>query len=350
LLGAALRQPKLVGLAVAGLLLSLVLELMHVRAYLAPASGSFCSIGAHLDCTSVALSRWSVVLGLPLPIWGTLAFLAIGVAAWLGSAWVVPLALAAALGSVGLLAIELVAVGALCLLCEAVHALGIALAILAWRARASLTPLRDRDQAALVLLPPLGLMLALLLFLPPYFRTVVYRAELPFPEGVTPDGAPWIGAREPQLTVDEYTDYTCPHCRAATGWTLKRLAARPTEIRIVRRQLPLARCHAEQKGSCERVRLAYCAGEEHRFWQMDRWLFSHGEDKKLDHAAAAREIGLDPAKLGSCLERPETYARAERESDNSAKRRFIGAPGYLANGKRVTSEIVDRYLAQGHAD
>ena len=320
-------------------MLSLVLELLHVRAYGAPGASSFCSVGPHLDCTTVALSHWSVLFGLPLPLWGALGFLALGVAAWLGSAWLIPLALGSALASLALLGLELTQIGALCLVCEAVHALTFALALLSWRARGELTPLANRDQAALVLFPPLGLMLGLLLFLPPYFRTIGWKGDLPFPDGVTADGAPWIGARDPKLTLEEYTDYLCPHCRAASEWTLHRLAARPSEIRIVRRQLPLSRCYADHPLSCERVRLAYCAGEQGRFWQMDRWLFAHGEARKLD-----------PEKLAACVARPETYARAESESTTSAKHRFQGTPAYVANGKRVTSNVADRYMELGHAE
>jgi len=323
---------------------------VHVRAYSAPGASSFCSVGAQIDCTTVALSHWSVLFGLPLPLWGALGFLALGVAAWLGSAWLVPLALGSAVASLGLLGLELTEIGALCLLCEAVHAVAFTLAFLAWRVRRDLTPLTDRDQAALVLMPPLGLMLGLLLFLPPYFRSVVWQGELPLPEGVTADGAPWIGARNPTLTLEEYTDYSCPHCQAATAWTLHRLAARPTEIRIVRRQLPAARCDADHPHSCERVRLAYCAGEQGRFWQMDRWLFAHGQDRKLDHGAAARDVGLAKEKLATCLERPETYARAEHESEKSAKHRFIGTPTYVVNGRRVPSEVADRDLERGRAE
>ena len=222
------------GLALGGLLLSALLEWLHVKAYGAPGASSFCTVGKRLDCTAVALASSSVVLGLPLPIWGILGFSALGVAAWLGSAWLVPLAFGAALASVALLGVELFDVGALCFLCEAVHAVAFALAVVAWRARRTLAPLADRERAALVLLPPLGGMIALLIFLPPYFRTVTFRGELPFADGVTPEGEPWIGAKNPKLTLEEYTDYRCPHCRTASSWTLHRLAAHPNDIRIVR--------------------------------------------------------------------------------------------------------------------
>jgi len=327
-----------------------VLELLHVRAYTSPGALGFCSLGAKLDCAAVALSHWSVLFGVPVPLLGVLGFSALATAAWLGSAWLVPLALAGAALSVALLGVELGSIHALCLLCEAVHGVSIALAIVAVRQRRELAPLGERDHATLVLLPPLGVLVALVLFLPPYFRTVVWKGDLPFASGVTADGAPWIGAREPKLTLEEYTDYLCPHCRAATAWTLKRLAARPSDIRIVRRQFPLARCSATQHGSCERLRFAYCGGQVGRFWQMDRWLFAHGDELKLDHAQAARDLGLDAGRLASCVERPETYARAERESDLAAKRRFVGTPTYVVNGKRIPPETADRYLERGRQD
>ncbi|HEY6079198.1 MAG TPA: vitamin K epoxide reductase family protein, partial [Polyangiaceae bacterium] len=87
--------------AVLGLLLSLWLELVHYRAYTSPSAVSFCSVGAKLDCASVALSRYSVLLGVPLPLWGALGFASLATAAWLRSRWLLPLAALATLASLG---------------------------------------------------------------------------------------------------------------------------------------------------------------------------------------------------------------------------------------------------------
>ena len=349
MLGAALKRGLLLGLAVCGLLLSLVLEHLHVKAYAAPTAASFCTLGSRLDCTSVALSRYSVFLGLPVPLWGALGFLAIATAAFQRSWWLLPLTAAAAVGSVALLAVELFAVGALCLLCEGVHVVALAAFVVAWQGRRALLP-RSRDDAALVFLPALGLMLGLVFFVPKYWGDFGWKGELPFPEGVTEDGGHWIGAREPKLTLDEYTDYVCPHCRAATASTLRRLAARPNDIRVVRRQFPLARCHANQKGSCVQLRMANCAAEQQRFWQMDRWLFAHGEELRPSPAAAARDVKIDPVRFASCVERPDSYERAERESKAASKRRLLGTPTYMVGGKRITPEKADEFLQRGRPD
>ena len=86
-----------VAVALFGLVLSLGLELVHYRAYMMPSAASFCSVGAAFDCASVALSRYSVLLGVPAPLWGVAGFLAMLAAAWLRSRWLLPLSLLATL-------------------------------------------------------------------------------------------------------------------------------------------------------------------------------------------------------------------------------------------------------------
>lgn len=54
------------------LLVSGVLQALHVRTYLDPGATSFCAVSGTLDCDAVTLSRFSVFLGVPLPAWGAL--------------------------------------------------------------------------------------------------------------------------------------------------------------------------------------------------------------------------------------------------------------------------------------
>jgi uncharacterized membrane protein len=338
------RTPFLV-LAALGLALSLGLELLHVRAYRQPTAEAFCAVGGTLDCTSVALSRYSVFLGVPVPLWGALGFLAILLAALRRSRWLLPLSAAAAVASLALLAVELVAIGALCLLCEAVHLVSFVLAALAWRERARFaSSYGNREDLALIFAPSVGLAAALHLFVPKYWVVFGWKGDVPFAYGKTPEGHPWLGAESPKVTVHEFTDYQCPHCRVASARTIKRLAENPS-LRLVRRQFPRVRCRAGSDNLCQGVRIAYCAEEQGRFWQADRWLFEHaGEQARLDLAHAAGDIGLDFAKLRSCVTRSDIYERAVAESELAKKKRFPGTPYYVVGDRRGAEKDVGKLI------
>ena len=345
-----MNKTLFVVVAALGFVLSLVLEALHARAYLAPTASSFCAVGEHLDCTTVALSRYSVILGVPVPLWGAAGFLAILGAAQRNARWLLVLSGVAALASLALLVVELVAIGALCLLCEAVHAVSFVLFALAWRARASLSPgFVNRGDLVTVFAPPAAVLLALALFVPRYWGVFGWKGDLPFPQGKTTDGYPWIGATSPTITVHEFTDYRCPHCKAAASRNLMRLTKHPNELRIVRRQFPRMRCPKRANFGCVLIRMAYCAEEQGRFWQADRWLFEHGASAvHVDPDELARDVGLDVGKLRTCLERDDLAVRAAAEAQVGLDRHFSATPVLVVNDRVVPETELDALIAAAH--
>lgn len=341
------RWPAVI-VAALGLLLCLGLELVHYRAYAAPSASSFCSVGAKLDCVSVALSRYSVLLGVPMPLWGAAGFLALLGAAWLRSRWLLPLAALATLASLVLLGIELVAIGAVCFLCEGVHLASVALLVLAWRQRtAAADTYASRDSLLLVFAPSAGLMVALLLFQQPYWGAFGWQGDLPFAEGKTEEGYPWIGAEQPSLVVHEFTDYACPHCKVATAHLLRQVAAHPKKLRIVRRQYARMSCPPGVPVACELARVAYCAQEQGKFWQTDRWLFENTMPRRrLDVSAVARDVGLDEKQLRACVVRDDIYRRADADSKAASKKRIVGTPYYTVGNKAQSLEQVMKQIGE----
>jgi uncharacterized membrane protein len=339
------RRPFLL-LGALGLALSLVLEVLHARAYLLPTASSFCAIGARLDCASVALSRFSVVLSVPVPLWGALGFIAILVAAYRRSRWLVPLTAAGALVSLALLVVEVALIGALCLLCEAVHVVCFALFALAWRKRSSLSSsFKNQDDLVAIFAPPLGVFVALALFVPRYWGIFGWKGDVPFAQGKTPEGYPWLGATEPTLVIHEFTDYACPHCRIASARTLKRLADHPKSLRVVRRQYPGGLCYVGRETICVAVRAAYCAEEQGKFWQTDRWLFEHPEEgTRRDLPVLAAEVGLNLEKLRACMVRDDTYARVAAHAELAMRKRFPGTPYYLVGDRRMPEQGLAKLL------
>lgn len=323
------------------------LELIHYRAYAAPASDSFCALGERLDCRSVALSKYAVLLCVPLPVWGLAGFVAIFIAAWQRSRWTLPLALVATGAGVVLSAVSAWGIGAWCWVCEATHLVSLALLLCAWRGRATFqVPLASRESAAISFLPALGLVVAAFFFLPRYWAVFTWRSALPFAHGKTEDGHPWIGAEQPTLTLQEFVDYSCPHCKAASSRSLARVAEHPNSLRIVRRNYPLTLCQVRTEKHCLPLRIALCADEQDKFWQADRWLFEHSQGgQEPDVADAARDLGLDAERLSSCVKSDGAFDRAIAEWKQAKKLRIPGTPYYLKDDRIISatsaSQLID---------
>ena len=183
-----------------------------------------------------------------------------------------------------------------------------------------------------------GLLLAARLFVPPYWAVFTWKSELPFAHGRTEAGDPWIGAEQPRLTLEEFVDYSCPHCKVASARSLQRLMAHPTELRIVRRHYPRTLCHPPSETRCLPLRIAVCADEQDRFWQADRWLFEHAEGgRELDVQQAARDLELDGARLATCVTSDATFERASSEWKRAKKAHVPGTPYYLNERRLITA-------------
>jgi len=336
-----------VALSAIGFGLSLLLEWMHVRAYLAPNAASFCSAGDHIDCTSVALSPQSVLFGLPLPLWGALGFAVIGASAWRRSAWSLPLAAAGAVASLALLAVEIFSIGAICLLCEGVHLVSLVVFGLTWRERRQLSGSFTDRADWLSFLVPTALVAVMLMFaVPHYWGAFGWKGEVPYPQGKTAEGHPWLGAEQPKITLEEFIDYRCLHCRAAASRTLRRLSEHPNELRIVRRQFPRQRCPAHPSFACLSLRMAYCAQEQGKFWRADRWLFEHVPAVgRLKPSDMARDLQLDSGKLEACVQRQDIVDRAVTEAAWALSQKLTSTPTFMIEGKQIGEAELERLLA-----
>jgi len=321
-------------LAVGGLCTSAVLEWVHVGTYLNVTADSFCSIGAALDCQSVALSRLAVLFGIPMPVWGFVGFLAMLVAALRRSMLLFPMTIFATLASVGLLVEELVHVGSVCLLCEVVHGLCLALLIVAFRQRCPTTKFNP-DDAFAVLAFPAALLIVARVLVPPYWVFVLWTSGPPAPIGVTEDGHPWIGAENPTVVVEEWVDYNCPHCAIGANRMRMRLVQNTDTLRVVRRHQPRMRCMITNRASCGPLRAALCAEKQDKFWEMDSWLFAHAPGRGLtEFQDAYDEVGLDGPTFEACLYSDEILARAREMAKEATIKKILDTPTYFIEGKR----------------
>jgi protein-disulfide isomerase len=346
-------------LAAVGLALALVLARQHAQAHAGVAS--FCAINDYVNCDRVATSRFSVVLGLPVAVWGALGYglaLALALAGlrsgrrsagWPAGLLFVVAALATA-AAVALAIVSEVAIGALCLLCAASWLTSLALLAAAWRAsrpagpgaaiRGDLTVLRERPlhAAALVLAGLAGVGLVAAAY-PRYWEHARKAPAAAAPPAAT--GAAPVSSGP--LVVVEFSDYECPFCARSHEETKALLANRP-DVTLVRRHFPLdSECNAAVKRpmhpeACELARAAICAEEQGKLTPMDDALFRNQQAKRPVEEVA-RAVGLDLAAFRRCLASPATDARLRSDIEAGVRVGLTATPTYVVGGRPYAGRL-----------
>jgi uncharacterized membrane protein len=360
------------GVCLAGLGVAIYLTVLHAQVHLDPNHQSFCAISEKVNCDTVAESEYSIFLGLPNAVWGIVGYalmtlLALwGLTRWrLSPSWPAGLLLALSTFSVGV-SIVLAVVGelvirSLCIMCAASWAASLGLFVLALAKAWPVGPVSSlrQDLAALASRPKLfaGLVLAgaaalaaLWLAYPRYWelKGPIGPGGLAF--GKDEQGLPWIGAKEPRLTVVEFSDYQCPHCAKAHR-EMRLALERFKDLRLVHRNYPLdMACNPSIKrpfheAACERARVAVCAGEQDKFWEMSDYLFLGQRRHNLSGLALAERIGLDLNRFRACLADARTAAHVSRDLAEGRRVGVWGTPWFQVGNAQFAGHVPPERLA-----
>ena len=357
-----------------GLLVSGYLSLSHYRVFTDITHQSFCAISNTLNCDTVSTSAWSVLLGVPLAVWGILAY---GVFLWLfllfethadenNKPGLVLFLLAAGfcIYSLILAAISTFLIKSYCIMCMALYAVNFGLLITAY--------IRIRGQGFRAFIPRLktetgiifkhrggiaglgtlsAIALILIFFFPAYWNFDAAACLGPLPKGVTEDGHPYIGAKNPRLTIEEFTDYQCFQCKKMQFILRRLMAAHPDRFRIVHRHFPMDHevnpllKEPFHKGSGLMAMLAIYAGDKGRFWEMNDALFrldlSKGEFKIAD---LLQEAGLDTTTPAAEIFTQEIWMRLREDIKTGLEHEITATPGYVIDGKSYTGQIPPEIL------
>jgi protein-disulfide isomerase/uncharacterized membrane protein len=362
------RWSVMLVLALAGVAVAGELTALHVRVHLDPEYRSFCAINSTVNCDTVAQSEYSVLFGVPVSVWGLLGFLAMAAAAVPGALGrrafggaMLALTGIGALWCAVMAVISVVAIESVCLLCMATYAIGgvlLGMAILEAR-RGGLTKAVADDLRWFLGRPGLsgGLavaggagLVALLALYPAYWRTAASSGPGGLATG-TEGGHPWIGARDPVLTIVEYSDYQCPHCQRGHQELRALVAQHPDKVRLVHRNFPLDQaCNPMIKRpfhtrACGYASLAACAGEQGRFWEANDHLFAAGlgtDEVTADRLAEA--VGLDRAKLEACVQQ-RAAAMVRADVEDGMRLGIRGTPTFVVEGRVYPGRVPDEVLA-----
>jgi len=353
--------------ALGGMALSGWLIRLHARAH--AGFVSFCALGEGWNCDTVALSPYSVQLGLPVAAWGFLGF---GVAATLATLGLVRhrqrpgwpsglLFVVSCLAVAACIALALVSeflIHSFCVMCAASWTVALLLLAASWRAcsptgvlasiRADLGVLRARPvRVAIAALAFLVVAASASAAYPRYWDRPRRPAVATSPSGTTlaHAGHPAPGS---EIVIQEFSDFECPFC-ALSHEDMKALIASRPGLRVVARHFPLDMAcnpslkHPMHEKACEYARAAICAEAQGKGGEMEDLLFAD-QKARLGLDVMVRDLGLDRARFDACLGSKETANRLAGDVQEGIQLGLRATPSFVVKGQVYSGRIPDEVL------
>ncbi|MGH7570894.1 MAG: DsbA family protein [Gemmatimonadota bacterium] len=153
------------------------------------------------------------------------------------------------------------------------------------------------------------------------------------PSGVNISNDPRRGSASAPVTIVEFSDFQCPHCATfhqEVFPALQSLYGEQVRWVFVNRFFP-------QHVMAERAAMAgECAARQGKFWEFADPVFRDQADLSrgmLDDVA--REIGLEMAAYGACMENAETASEVAADQAEGERLGVDATPTFIVNGRRV---------------
>ncbi len=170
--------------------------------------------------------------------------------------------------------------------------------------------------------------------------------KIPVEEGDNPS----IGPKDAPVTIVEFTDYECPFCGRARPVVNQVLKEYKGKVRYVLRDFPLS----FHKNSTKAHEAARCAGEQGKFWEMNKMFFENQKALGLDDLRKyAGDLKLNKDKFNACLDSGKYLKAIQANQEYGEKVGVNGTPAFFINGRMISGarpfasfqEIIEEELA-----
>jgi protein-disulfide isomerase/uncharacterized membrane protein len=357
-------------LLIAGFFVALYLSVSHYRVYTDIGYSSFCAISKSINCDTVSQSGFSILFGMPVPVWGMLGYLFLMlIFPFLfqrknseKKLWTLFFVIVFffSVYSVILAFISTFYIHSYCLMCIVLYAVNLALLFYSYRVIKAFKGggflnrlLTDcvylkSNTAPLFLLLKLFFLLIIVLWMafPQYWTFEIKKEILNLPSGITEDGSHWIGANNPEVTIIEFSDYMCFQCKKMHFYLRSIVAENPDKIRLVHKHFPLDKAYNFAikenlyTGSGKMALLAIYAGLKDKFWEMNDLLFQIDRSKgSISLNEIALKMNFEPEELAWALDQKGIRLRLKKDIAFGAKAGVTGTPSYLIKGKLYLGTI-----------
>jgi protein-disulfide isomerase/uncharacterized membrane protein len=366
-------------LAFFGIADSVYLSISHYRIYTDMAYESFCAISRSINCDTVSQSSYSILIGIPVPVWGIIGysfFILFLQFAWSKEAqkqkmWSILLfiSLGFSIYSVILAYISTFYIHSYCMMCIVSFGINFLLLYYTWIIRKRFDKYNivkglkldflflweKKKKTTPVFLSFLCIVICLLIYFPSYWNFTPPALSKSIPSGITDDGYPWIGAENPELEIVEFTDYQCFQCKKMHFYLRKLVEKNSDKIRLIHRHFPMDHKYnpivkeTYHVGSGKMALLAEYAQTQGKFWEMNDLLFEiAGQTNYINIKKLADGVGMDYKALSYSTKNRIIRYKVKHDIASGMKLGINGTPGYVIDGKvylgQIPPEILSRVL------
>ncbi len=147
------------------------------------------------------------------------------------------------------------------------------------------------------------------------------------------EGYPSRGAADAKVTLVEFADYQCPHCRNAHLVLKELLEPWLDRVRYVYMDFPINRSGISRKVA----EGAVCADAQGAFWEYQDLAYEHQQQLSIESPRQlAEQLQLDLNRFDSCYSADSTAARVKRAEQQAIAAGVTGTPSFFINGKKLS--------------
>lgn len=354
-------------LSVVGLVSSIYLTYLHQQIFTGKLEDfGFCGISRSISCEAVSASPYSKIFGVPLSWLGTLLYLfwiaLAAIAAFkpennirVSNGLMLVTAAAAVAANIYLGQLMFFTLDTVCLLCLLTYAINLLVLILVLQ-QAKGFRLASISEGIRAMIPFSGQTRFGFVLIFVLIAAVGVIGQFQMQKGIAAaskfDKAgfqkfqesprhevdiasdPFHGGEKAKLTIVEFSDFQCPHCRKAHVILQTVLPGYGDQVKLVFKNMPLSMHHSSKA----LAQLSEAAHKQEKFWPLHDLIFERQaefKDAPLDKKALmelAKDASLDMARVEKDYEDPSTEQAVKADSKEAERLKIRSTPVILFNG------------------
>ncbi|MCX7682600.1 MAG: DsbA family protein [Anaerolineae bacterium] len=151
--------------------------------------------------------------------------------------------------------------------------------------------------------------------------------------GFTEEGFPFLGSPDAPVTLVEFTDFNCSHCRA---YNLEHEASILEEFVATGKVRYIVHYYSSgSPHSMQATEAAMCAADQQKYFQFQHALFEESATSREEFLALARKVGLNEREFAACWDSERHREALLKHMQAAAEAGIYSTPTFKINDRLV---------------